>query len=259
MPDAGKIEIDGVSVVFRKTSNPIEVLSDIRHSIPAGRRVAIIGPSGSGKTTLLRVIAGLTPPSSGSVMIDGEPVIAAGHRPNFFGMMFQEPTLLEWRTVLENVRLPFEMAALRHASPDEALGRARQLLDLVGLGEFADFRPAQLSGGMKQRVALARSLITDPSVLLLDEPFSALDFQTRQRLWGDVDRLIDTKGVTTVLVTHSIEEAVFLSDTVVVLSQRPARIIAAISPELTGRNEEGFIDSDEFMRAVREVRRAANA
>jgi ABC-type nitrate/sulfonate/bicarbonate transport system ATPase subunit len=181
--------------------------------------VAIVGPNGSGKSTLLRVISGLLSPDQGSVSTFGTPVTRVDPR---IGLVFQEPRLLPWRDVRANVAFPLELAGVDR---DERETRAGDALALAGLSEFADAHPNQLSGGMAQRAALARALVTQPDVLLLDEPFSALDALTRERLDGELLGLWARTGTTILLVTHSISEAVYLADRVLVMSPRPGRIV----------------------------------
>ena len=213
-PGAG-VRIDGVSLTFRGTRTT-HVLDDIDLTIRPGEVLALIGPNGCGKSTLLRVLAGLIPPDAGSVTIDGDPVTGPDER---VGLVFQEPRLLAWRTAEQNVRFPLELAGW---SAERQERRAEDLLALVGLREFAAAKPSTLSGGTRQRVSIARALALEPRVLLLDEPFSALDALTRERFNVELLRLWERTGTTIVLVTHSIPEAVFLADRVIVMSPRPA-------------------------------------
>ena len=229
------IEIDRVGMIYRTDSGSVEALRDITLAIGDGEFVALVGPSGCGKSTLMRIIAGLRPVTSGRVVVDGVPVVGPVSR---VGMVFQAAVLLKWRSVLDNVLLPAELSGQRPATYRE---RARQLLELVGLGEFADKQPHELSGGMQQRASLCRALLLDPPILLMDEPFGALDAMTRDemnlellRIWGE-GRLDDATALsgtgaarpgrkTIVFVTHSIPEAVFLADRVVVMTPRPGRV-----------------------------------
>jgi NitT/TauT family transport system ATP-binding protein len=212
--------------------------------------VAIVGPNGSGKSTLLRVISGLLPPDDGSVLAFGSPVRGVDAR---IGLVFQEPRLLPWRSVLANVAFPLELVGVDR---DEREAQALQVLELTGLAEFADAYPAQLSGGMAQRAALARVLVVRPGVLLLDEPFSALDALTRERLDVELLGLWARTGSTIILVTHSISEAVFLADRVLVLSARPGRIIREVvvgargSLGATGADAAGFSAAADRVRAA---------
>jgi len=225
------IEIDDVGMIYRADSGPVEALRGITLSIDEGEFVALVGPSGCGKSTLMRIIAGLRPVTSGRVVVDGAPVIGPVSR---VGMVFQAAVLLKWRSVLDNVLLPAELSGLNPAKFRE---RARSLLELVGLADFADKQPHELSGGMQQRASLCRALLLDPPILLMDEPFGALDAMTRDemnlellRIWGE-GRLESAGGArkTIVFVTHSIPEAVFLADRVVVMTPRPGRV-AGIHP-----------------------------
>jgi NitT/TauT family transport system ATP-binding protein len=249
-----QIELRAVSHSFRTDSGLLPVLNEVSLSIAQGKRVGVVGPSGSGKTTLLRIVAGLVQPSAGKVLIQGAKVTFPGHRPNFFGMMFQEPALLDWRTVRENIVLPFELAVMRDNRSGDLDQRIKYFLTLTRLEQFANFRPAELSSGMKQRVALIRCLITRPAVLLLDEPFGALDQITRTKLWVEFDRIANVEKVTTLLVTHSIEEAVFLCDTILVLSSRPARVVKSLDVTLRGQRSIELLDDPEFLQLTKHVR-----
>jgi NitT/TauT family transport system ATP-binding protein len=215
------IVLDGVGMTYGADSGPVEALRGITLEIGRGELVALVGPSGCGKSTLLRIIAGLRPATAGRVIVDGAPVT----RPiPAVGMVFQAPVLLRWRTVLDNVLLAAELAG----QPSAALrGRAESLLTLVGLRGFADKWPRELSGGMQQRASLCRALLLDPPLLLMDEPFGALDAMTRDelnlellRIWGEGT----AARKTIVFVTHSIPEAVLLADRVVVMTPRPGRV-----------------------------------
>jgi NitT/TauT family transport system ATP-binding protein len=219
------IALDRVGMVYGTASGPVEALRDIAFAVGRGELVALVGPSGCGKSTLLRSVAGLRPPTSGQVTVDGRPVT----RPlPAVGMVFQAPVLLKWRRLLDNVLLPAELAGLE---PGRYRDRARTLLRLVGLGEFADKYPRELSGGMQQRAALCRALLLDPPLLLMDEPFGALDAMTRDelnlellRVWGEGSG----ERKTILFVTHSIPEAVFLADRVVVMTSRPGRVASIV-------------------------------
>jgi NitT/TauT family transport system ATP-binding protein len=215
------IVLDRVGMTYRAESGPVEALRGISISVGRGQLVALVGPSGCGKSTLLRIVAGLRPPTTGSVSVDDRavrgPITAVG-------MVFQAPVLLKWRTVRDNVLLPAELSGL---DPRRFRERAEALLTLVGLGDFADKYPRELSGGMQQRASISRALLLDPPLLLMDEPFGALDAMTRDemnlellRVWGESF----AARKTIVFVTHSIPEAVFLADSVVVMSPRPGRV-----------------------------------
>jgi len=213
------IELSGVSKDFVSRRGTVAALRGIDLVAAEGEFVAVVGRSGCGKSTLLRIVAGLLTPTTGQVRIAGEPV--TGPRPDV-SILFQRPALLPWRTVLANVLLPIEIAHRRPTS--EHLDRARGLLETMGLTTFQKRLPHELSGGMQQRVALCRSLIQQPRVLLMDEPFSALDALTREELAGELQRLHQQFAATVVLVTHSIEEAVLLADRVIVFTPRPGRV-----------------------------------
>jgi NitT/TauT family transport system ATP-binding protein len=218
--DQSAIALEHIRRTFDVDGQPIVALDDVSLDVRPGEFVALIGPSGCGKSTLLRLIAGLIEPSEGRVCVDGSSPAAAQQR-RLFGMVFQDPVLLPWRNVLDNVRLPLDVvdrAARRDAE------NPRELLELVGLGKFGRARVWQLSGGMRQRVAIARALLLRPRILLLDEPFGALDEITRQQMNVELLRIWAERRTTAVLVTHSVAEAVFLADRVIVLSPRPGRI-----------------------------------
>jgi NitT/TauT family transport system ATP-binding protein len=223
------IVLDGVGMTYRAESGPVEALRDIAFSVDRGELVALVGPSGCGKSTLLRIIAGLRPATAGRIAVDGRAVtgpIAA------VGMVFQAPVLLKWRRILDNVLLPAELAG---HDPGEYRARAADLLRLVGLGDFGEKLPRELSGGMQQRAALCRALLLDPPLLLMDEPFGALDAMTRDelnlellRVWGEGSG----QRKTILFVTHSIPEAVFLADRVVVMTPRPGRVASVVPVRL---------------------------
>lgn len=207
---------------------PLQALRDLNLAVAHGEFVSLVGPSGSGKSTLLRIIAGLTEPTAGRVLVDGMPPDEA-RQARRYGIVFQSPTLYGWRTVADNVALPLEISGVPR---DEREARVAEVLDLVGLAEFARARPSQLSGGMQQRVALARALAYRPPVLLMDEPFAALDDLTRERLAQELLNIQARAGLTIFFVTHHIADAVFLSDRVAVLSPRPGTVRADIPIEL---------------------------
>lgn len=229
------IRLSGVSRSFDGRSGRVEALRDIDLDIADGEFVAVLGRSGCGKSTLLRLVAGLLPVTAGEVTVADTPVA----RPRQdVAMLFQRPALLPWRTVLDNVLLPVEIFGWKRTRHRD---HARQLLELAGLTGFEKRLPHELSGGMQQRVSLCRSLISQPRVMLMDEPFSALDALTREELSGELQRIHMETSATVVFVTHSIEEAVLLADRVVVLSPRPGRIrdivdVAIPRPRTLGRN-----------------------
>ena len=216
------LEVDGVSHNFDLCCKLLPVLDRVAFRVDPGEFVAVLGPSGCGKSTLLRLVAGLEPPSAGRLLADGAPV--AGPDPSRL-MVFQDPTLFPWRTVRDNVALGLEARGLlcseRH--------RVQQAIDLVGLGAFAGAYPHQLSGGMAQRAALARALVNDPRLLILDEPLGKLDSLTRLGMQGELVSLWQRAGFTALLVTHDIEEALILATRVLVFSPRPARIVADLA------------------------------
>lgn len=216
----GLLRLSGIDLAY---PGGVQALHSIDLDLAAGTRLSVVGPSGCGKSSLLRIIAGLMPASAGTLTWD-EPVGRRG-----IGMVFQEPTLMPWARVLDNVRLPLDLAGVRRADGD---ARARQQLDAVGLGDFAAAYPRQLSGGMRMRVSLARALVTGPRVLLLDEPFAALDEITRFQLNDDFLRLCRDTGVTAIFVTHSVFEAVYLATRLIVMSPRPGCIIADMGVDL---------------------------
>ena len=242
------IKLDTVSRAFSFEGASLPVLEDVSFEVPSGGVVAVVGPNGSGKSTLLRLISGLLPPDRGAITIDGQPVGRADQR---VGLVFQEPRLLPWRKVIDNVAFPLELVGVGAAERRE---RARSLLDLVGVGAFGDAYPGQLSGGMRQRVAIARALARDPEVLLLDEPFSALDALTRERFDMELLDLWQRIGATVVVVTHSITESVFLADEVVVLSPRPGRVIARVPVPLPRPRTAQVYETPAFARAAADIR-----
>jgi NitT/TauT family transport system ATP-binding protein len=229
----------------------VQALDAVDLEVGEGEFVSLIGPSGCGKSTLLRLIADLDTPSTGTVEVFGTPAERA-RREHAYGIAFQQSGLLPWRTVRGNVELPL---ALHRAPKRERTARVDELLALVGLADFADRYPDQLSGGMQQRVAIARALAERPRLLLMDEPFGALDEMTRERMQTELARIALETGAAVVFVTHSIPEAVFLSDRIAVLSPRPGRITAVVDVAL-GRREEGVREEGTFFAAVTAVREA---
>ncbi|MCB1334104.1 MAG: ABC transporter ATP-binding protein [Roseivivax sp.] len=213
------IQIKGVRHAYQTATGPLPVLDGLELSVPEGGFVAVVGPSGCGKSTLTRLVAGLMKPDQGEVWLHGERVKSPR---STVGMAFQNPVMLEWRTILKNVMLPLEIVPtkLSKAQQEE---RARYLLELVGLKGFEDKRPSELSGGMRQRASLCRALVHQPEVLILDEPFGALDAFTREDLWQIMHQVKAKEPFTGVLITHDLRESIFLADQVVVLSGRPAR------------------------------------
>ena len=214
------IRIDGVSHTFTTDTGTLPVLEKLTFSVAENGFTAIVGPSGCGKSTVTRLVAGLLKPDAGSVWLQGQKVTSPR---DIVGMAFQNPVLLEWRSILKNVMLPLEIVS-NTLSPADREERARNLLKLVGLSGFEHKRPSELSGGMRQRASLCRALVHRPEVLILDEPFGALDAFTREDLWQTMHRLREEEPFTGVLITHDLREAIFLADEVIVLSGRPATV-----------------------------------
>jgi NitT/TauT family transport system ATP-binding protein len=243
------ITLEGVGQVFRsRDRSRVTALSDVSLEIGANRFVCIVGPSGCGKSTLLRLVAGLAAPTRGRIAIGGKPV--TGPREDV-GIVFQKPTLLPWASVVENVLMPLKLMG---RPTDTARGRAMDLLAMVGLAGFESRLPAELSGGMQQRAAICRALIHDPDILLMDEPFGALDALTREEMTLELLRIWNERRKTILFVTHSIAEAVLLADTVVVMSARPGRIVERLDvavPRPRSFEQEG---SPEFQRVAGIVR-----
>jgi NitT/TauT family transport system ATP-binding protein len=248
--DLDAIELRGVSRSFDINAERLTALAGLDLHVAEREIVSIVGPNGCGKSTLLRVISGLLAPDRGTVLAFDSTV--AGVEPRM-GLVFQEPRLLPWRTVLDNVAFPLELAGVDRA---EREARAKAVLSLTGMDGFGAAYPDQLSGGMAQRAALARVLAPEPDVLLLDEPFSALDALTRERLDSELLTLWGATGTTIVLVTHSISEAVFLSDRVLVMSPRPGRVVAEIAVDAERPRSLSGPDAALYGQAADDVRRA---
>jgi NitT/TauT family transport system ATP-binding protein len=241
-------------------ANGTTALTDVDLSIVAGEFVSLLGPSGCGKSTLLKLIAGLAAPTSGMIDWPQSTYDAQGNPDRLLGFVFQEPTLLPWRTVADNVRLPLMLAGTRGAQAQE---RVEEALAQVGLSAFAKSHPRQLSGGMKMRVSIARALVTRPKILLMDEPFAALDEITRTKLNNDLLELYARKGLTVIFVTHSVYESVYLSSRIIVMSSRPGRVTAELPVDVPYPRSEDFRTSVHYNERCRlvsaELRRAMAA
>jgi NitT/TauT family transport system ATP-binding protein len=249
------VRLSGVSKTFGGTGakaagSSVVALSGIDLAVRRGEFVSLIGPSGCGKSTLLRLIGDLTPASSGTVTVNGKPA-ARARLDRDYGMVFQAPVLFDWRSVQKNVELPLEIIGRPAA---ERAARAREMLALVELTDFTGHQPWQLSGGMQQRVAIARALAVDPSILLMDEPFGALDEMTRERMNLELLRIWERTGTTVVFVTHSIPEAVFLSTRVAVMSARPGRITRIVEVDLPRQRGVETRELERYFELVTEVR-----
>jgi NitT/TauT family transport system ATP-binding protein len=249
------LSINQMNLVYHSTRGPITAIRDLSFSIRKGEFVSILGPSGCGKSTLLKIVSGLLRPTSGNVVLAN--VEVKGPRPDI-GIVFQQPTLLPWKTVLENVLVPIRAMRLPVA---EYKDRAHDLLRLVGLGDFVSHYPYELSGGMQQRVGIARGLIHDPAMLLMDEPFAALDAMSREFMMDELQQIWMTTGKLVLFITHSIPEAVYLSDRVLTLSPRPGRVIDDIKIDLPrARNVETMGQSafGEYATHLRALFKSSN-
>jgi NitT/TauT family transport system ATP-binding protein len=244
------VGIAGLQKVYRtRDGNEIHALKDIDLDIRNGEFISIVGPSGCGKTTLLKILAGILQRSSGEVVMNGRGLSGPSRE---LGVVFQAPVLLPWRTVLQNVMVPVEV---QHRSRAEFTARARALIAMVGLAGFEHKYPSELSGGMQQRVGICRALVHDPSFLLMDEPFGALDAMTREQMNEELQRLWRESRKTILLVTHSIPEAVYLADRVVVMTPRPGRIVDVVEVDLPRPRTLAMQNTPEFGRYVAAIRR----
>jgi len=247
------VEITNISKVFNLgSSNQVDALTDINLSIASGEFVSLIGPSGCGKSTLLRLIANLIEPTSGNLVVNAKSAKQA-RLDQDYGMAFQQSGLFEWRTVAKNIELPLELKGWDKAKRHE---RALEMLELVKLSDFANHYPWQLSGGMQQRVAIARALAVHPSILLMDEPFGALDEMTREHMQSELLSICRASGTTVVFVTHSIPEAVYLSNRVVVMSPRPGRVTDIVDVSIEGERDDATRDNAAFFKGITSVREA---
>jgi NitT/TauT family transport system ATP-binding protein len=242
------IEVGGVRMVFERDGRKVEALSEVSLAIPAGRLCAVLGPSGCGKSTLMMLVAGLYRPSAGRVLLDGAALEGCY---TDAGIVFQSDVLLPWLTVLDNVMLPATVKKLPRAA---ALARAHELLARVGLSGFEEHYPSELSGGMRQRASICRALLHEPSVLLMDEPFGALDALTRERMQSDLSQLWASDLKTVIFITHDIEEAVLLADEVVVMSPRPGRILRRFTVPFAQPRSSAIRRDGDFHRLVDNIR-----
>jgi len=240
------LTVSELSAVFPDNNGGLRALEKVSFEICPQEFVCVLGPSGSGKSTLLRILAGLLPPTSGQVTFHGT------EQPGI-GMVFQQANLMPWRTVIENLTLPLELSRMGNG---EARKKAHAMMDLVGLNGFEDYWPRDLSGGMAQRVAIARALIHDPDLLLLDEPFGSLDALTRERMWTELSRIWQARLKTVVMVTHSISEALFLADRVLVLTQRPGKVKLELDVDLPRPRVDEMRYTPQFGKLARRLKEA---
>jgi NitT/TauT family transport system ATP-binding protein len=248
MTAAAAVSISGVSKRFPR--GQVQALEDIDLDVQPGEFISLIGPSGCGKSTLLRIVGDLIQPSAGAVLVNGKPAPQA-RRDRDYGIVFQDAVLYDWRTVARNIALPLELAGWKRG---DRRARVQEMLELVELTGFADHHPWQLSGGMQQRVSIARALSFSPSLLLMDEPFGALDEMTRERLNDELLGIWRASGSTVVFVTHSIAEAVYLSTRVVVMSPRPGRIAGVVDVDLAHPRSQDTREEPRFFELVTTVR-----
>jgi len=238
------LTIHNLSVVFPNENGGLHALDYVSFDVYPREFVCVLGPSGSGKTTLLRILAGLIPPTSGSF------TFGRGEQPST-GMVFQQANLMPWRTVFENIKLPLEVQQMDEPS---ARAKAQEMIELVGLQGFEDSLPCDLSGGMAQRVAIARALVHDPDLLLLDEPFGSLDAITREHMWNELSYIWQMRQKTVIMVTHSINESLFLADRVLVLTQRPGKVKLDLKVDLPRPRHDDIRYTPHFGRLARQLR-----
>jgi len=246
------IGIDDVNLIYASKNSSVHALDSISVAANQGEFVALVGPSGCGKSTLLKLVAGLIPPSSGSIRVNGKPI--HGPTPSV-GVVFQSPLLMAWRSVIRNILLQIE---IRGMPVDRYRNTASELIRLVGLEGFENALPHELSGGMQQRVGLCRALVHDPDLLLMDEPFGALDALTREQMNAELQRIWMERRKTVLFITHSITEAVFLADRVLVMTPRPGRVNGEIHVALPRPRTVASMETQEFARLTHEVRRYLN-
>ncbi len=244
----GFLSIAGLEKVYPSREGAIVALKDVNLSVGTAEFVSLLGPSGCGKSTLLRCVAGLERPTAGTIILRGNAVTAP---PEEMGVVFQRDVLLDWLTVVRNILLP---ARIRRLPLDEWRPKAERLLEIIGLNGFANRFPWELSGGMRQRVAICRALLLDPALLLMDEPFGALDAMTRDELNLELQRLWLADAKTVLFVTHSIAEAVFLSDQIIVMSRSPGRVVDTVTVDLPRPRELAVRETQDFSRYVARIR-----
>lgn len=243
------LELTHINKYYRGARERVHAAKDVSFQLQRGQTASLVGASGCGKSTVLKIIAGLLKPTSGAIKLDGRALTGPDKS---VGIMFQQPTLLPWRTVLDNVLLPIEIRQNK-AAAKQASERAQSLIHMAGLSGFEEALPGELSGGMAQRAAVCRMLINEPDLLLLDEPFGALDEFTREQMNVEFQRICSARNATAIVVTHSIQEAVFLSDVVFVMSPRPGRISKRIDIDLPRPRTPGMITGSTFNEYVREI------
>ena len=246
------VDLQDVSLVYPTSRGPLTALEGLSFSVQPGEFVSVLGPSGCGKSSLLRLVSGLRPATRGQVRVGGS-AVAAPRRD--VGIVFQQPTLLPWKTVLDNVLVPIRAMGLDAGATRD---RALAMIELVGLKSFATHYPRELSGGMQQRVAVARGLVQDPGLLLMDEPFAALDAMTREQMMSELQRIWAETGKTVLFITHSIPEAVFLSDRIIVMSGRPGRVVGEYKVPVPRPRTDASMSSPAFVALADELRRAFN-
>jgi NitT/TauT family transport system ATP-binding protein len=240
------LTVRNLSAVFPDENGGLRALEEVSFNVRPREFICVLGPSGSGKTTLLRVLAGILQPTTGEVHF------VHRQKPRI-GMVFQQANLMPWRTVMNNIKLPLELDGL---GDGKARDRAREMIELVGLQGFENSLPRDLSGGMAQRVAIARALIHDPDLLLLDEPFGSLDALTRERMWMELSRIWQARQKTVIMVTHSINESLFLADRVLVLTQRPGKIKLDLEVDLPRPRKDDIRYTPHFGKLARKLREA---